>query len=193
MTEVKPCDRAQTETRHPAHMFVLLQGDSPLLDGPVQCACPGWPVVRAEPLPGFEYPAQDGRPSEGLSEDAGGPETSWETQRSALAGDLEGWWMERATEEAMAVIPKAVEYGSNSLEKFGRFVAGLPQRTDLTTEEALELGSFAYAYGKMLRWEDSAQRSERPSDDTIHDIGVYTRMVQRIRDTGSWPGKGATK
>ena len=31
------------------------------------------------------------------------------------------------------------------------------------------------------------RRGEFVSDDTLFDIGVYVRMVQRMRETGNWP------
>lgn len=106
--------------------------------------------------------------------------------------ELEKWWHDQSAREAEAVVPKAHEYGSNSLLKMGLLVARLQSRDPATVsdEEALELGCFIYSYGKMLRWEDAVLRQERPSDDTLHDIGVYTKMAQRIRYAGTWPGEG---
>lgn len=97
------------------------------------------------------------------------------------------WWLDRAAEEAKSVVPKAVEYGSNSLMQMGRKLAQLKGR-EVSDEEALELGCWFNAVQKVERWTDSVMRGERPSDDTLYDIGVYLKMAQRIRDTGSWPG-----
>lgn len=82
---------------------------------------------------------------------------------------------------------KAVQYGANSMKELGYDLGGLQQR-DVSAEEAQELACYFYIRGKMGRWKDAIMRGERPSDDTILDIGVYARMVQRIRDAGGWPG-----
>lgn len=97
------------------------------------------------------------------------------------------WWMDRAEEEARSVVPKAVEYGSNSLMQLGRKMAQLQGR-EVADDEALELGCWANLVQKVERMTDSVMRGERCSDDTIYDVGIYIKMVQRIRDAGSWPG-----
>lgn len=100
---------------------------------------------------------------------------------------LTGWWMGKATDEVMAVVPKAVEYGATDLRDMGRVMAEMAGRV-ISDEEATELGIYFYALGKMSRWSDAIKRGERVSDDTLHDLGVYVRMVQRTRDAGGWPG-----
>lgn len=97
------------------------------------------------------------------------------------------WWLKRAKEEAESVVPKAVEYGSNSLMQLGRKMAQLQGR-EVGDDEALELGCWANLIQKVERMTDSVMRGERCSDDTVYDIGIYIKMVQRIRDVGSWPG-----
>lgn len=105
-----------------------------------------------------------------------------------LAESLFRWWMDRATAEVQQVVPKAVEYGNNSLIDLGYQLARYAHRT-VSAEEAQELGCWFYIVGKMGRWADALVDGTRVSDDTIHDISVYCRMVQRIRTTGSWPGE----
>ena len=104
-----------------------------------------------------------------------------------LAHTLTTWWLDRAQEEAGSVVPKAIAYGSNSLMQLGRKMAQLQGR-EITDDEALELGCWVNTVQKIERWTDSVMRGERCSDDTIYDAGVYLKMVQRIRDVGSWPG-----
>lgn len=111
-------------------------------------------------------------------------------QTERAAGQLTQWWLDRARDEAAQVAPKAAEYGSNSLAQMGRKMAQLQGR-QVGDEEALELGCWAYMIGKVERWTDAVMRGERPSDDTLHDIAVYTKMAQRIRATGDWPGVDA--
>ncbi|QNJ57671.1 hypothetical protein SEA_KEANU_66 [Streptomyces phage Keanu] len=104
-----------------------------------------------------------------------------------LEAALTSWWMDKASEETSAVVPKAVEYGATDLRDIGRDLADCMGR-EVTDEEATELGIFFYLRGKLSRWVDAVKRGDRPSDDTIYDIGVYCRMAQRNRDAGGWPG-----
>lgn len=62
-------------------------------------------------------------------------------------------------------------------------------RGTVTKDEEIyaELGIWFYLVGKMARWRSAVRRGERVSDDTLHDIGVYARMAQRVRETGRWP------
>ena len=65
---------------------------------------------------------------------------------------------------------------------------GRTMRREVNAEEAAELGVFFYLIGKVARWQSAIERGERPSDDTLFDVGVYVRMAQRIRSHGGWPG-----
>lgn len=100
---------------------------------------------------------------------------------------LTEWWLKRAEAEARAVVPKAIEYGSNSLMQLGYMMARLQGRT-VDDSEALELGCWVNAVQKIERWTDAVLRGERTSDDSIYDLGIYVKMAQRIRDVGHWPG-----
>jgi hypothetical protein len=110
-----------------------------------------------------------------------------ETPASPAVSELTGWWLRQAEAEARAVVPKAVEYGANSMIEVGRSMARLAKR-EVSDEEAIELAVMFYISGKLGRWIDAAAEGRRPSDDTIYDIAVYTRMAQRNRAVGSWPG-----
>ena len=112
-------------------------------------------------------------------------------KRSDLAQELETWWAEKAQDEAMQVIPKAVEYGANSMIGLGQAMARIAGRR-VDDAEAIELACMFYIEGKIGRWIDAVAAGQKVSDDTIHDIGVYARMVQRVRDVGSWPGTAAS-
>jgi hypothetical protein len=126
-----------------------------------------------------------------------GPRTEWFTcpgvshtrhlLRSELEKALGDWWLDKAKDEVERVVPKAIEYGSTDLRDIGRDLAECMGR-EVTDEEATELGIFFYLRGKMSRWIDAVKRGDRPSDDTIYDVGVYCRMAQRNRDAGGWPG-----
>lgn len=99
---------------------------------------------------------------------------------------LHDWWMDRASAEAEAVVPKAVEYGPNSMIEVGRAMGRMSNR-DLTDQEAIEVACMFYICGKLGRWVDAVAHGKTPSDDTIHDIGIYIKMAQRNREVGGWP------
>lgn len=108
--------------------------------------------------------------------------------------ELTKWWLELARQEATKVVPKAIEYGATDLAEIGRqlVTAGVrvptfPSRIEKDAFYA-ELGVYFYVLGKLARWTDAVATGRQVSDDTLHDIGVYVRMVQRIRAAGGWPG-----
>lgn len=105
----------------------------------------------------------------------------------AMYKQLDDWWSDQSKQEMLACIPKAIEYGSTDLAVIGRAQGRLMGRSDLSHEEATELGIFFYLMGKIARWEDAIVHGRRVSDDTMHDIAVYTKMMQRTRTVGGWP------
>ena len=113
----------------------------------------------------------------------GDPGTSVE----ALA-DLRDWWLSTAQVDMAMVAPKAVEYGSVELEEMGAALARMMGRSDLSRARRVELACWFYAMGKMQRWTAAVTRGEFVSDDTLTDLGVYTLMVRRAREAGTWPG-----
>lgn len=110
-----------------------------------------------------------------------------EPGQDRLRTALTDWWETRSKAEMDACIPKAVEYGSTDLAVIGRAQGRLMGRHNLNNEEATELGIFFYLIGKIARWEDALTHGRRVSDDTLHDIAVYTKMEQRNRAVGGWP------
>ena len=105
----------------------------------------------------------------------------------AQAASLIDWWMAQAANEIHDLAQKATIYGSNSLAEMGKVLLKAQGRTDVDEDELLEAGCFLYAYGKMQRWADAVLRGERPNEDTIHDLKVYSMMAEKIRATGTWP------
>lgn len=101
---------------------------------------------------------------------------------------LHDWWIEQAKQEVEAVAPKAVEYGASDLAEIGRTMGqAMGRNGDVSDEEATELGIYFYMLGKMARWTAAVKEGRRVSDDTILDIGIYNKMVQRNRAVGGWP------
>jgi hypothetical protein len=96
------------------------------------------------------------------------------------------WWVKLVESEAPMIGAKAKEYGSNSLAAMGRLYAR-GQGREIDAAEALELGCFVYAYGKMQRVADSMIHGKMPSVDTLKDLMIYMAMAQYIRANGRWP------
>lgn len=101
--------------------------------------------------------------------------------------EFTGWWKDVAQKEIDAVVLKTLEYKGGDLDVIGFELARMAGR-EISREEAFELGVYFYLRGKVGRWFTAVENGQRVSDDTIFDIAVYTRMVQRIRVKGSWPG-----
>lgn len=104
--------------------------------------------------------------------------------------ELHEWWVALAREEADKVVPKAIEYGADDLIEIGRQMAevmGLGG-TKFDQQQLAELGIYFYVVGKVARWTSAIRTCRAVSDDTLHDIGVYIRMAQRVRSHGGWPG-----
>lgn len=110
------------------------------------------------------------------------------TRDAARAEELAGWWRSAADDEIRMVVAKAIEYGANDLVEMGRTLAYMANREGLTDAQLAELGCVQYLVGKMARVTAAWAEGRTPSDDTYLDIGVYVRMIQRIRQTGGWPG-----
>jgi hypothetical protein len=104
-----------------------------------------------------------------------------------LYDDLHRWWMDVSQDEADGAVGKAIEYGANSMTELGHEIAKLADRK-ITDAEAIELACYFYIKGKLGRWSDSIIAGVAVSDDTVKDIGVYIKMVQRVRTNGGWPG-----
>lgn len=96
------------------------------------------------------------------------------------------WWMDLVDKEAPTIQAKANEYGSNSLAQMGHLFARAQGR-GVTEAEALEIGSFIYAYGKLQRVGDAILQGKLPSTDTWKDLAIYSSMSLYIRETGQWP------
>ena len=104
------------------------------------------------------------------------------------AEELAHWWRLQAEAEIDMVVAKAVEYGARDLVEMGRQLAYMAGRTGLTDAQYAELGCIQYLVGKLARVSAAWAEGRMPSDDSYLDVGIYVRMIQRIRETGGWPG-----
>ena len=101
--------------------------------------------------------------------------------------ELVEWWLEQAGKDAELMASRASEYGAVDLFDLGHDLARLAH-VEVTDSQAIELGIYFYVRGKMARWSAAILEGRQVSDDTLSDIGIYVRMVQRVRATGAWPG-----
>ena len=110
---------------------------------------------------------------------------------------LRRWWMDTAAAEVDPMIAKMIEYGGGGraldLEEIGRGLvhSGVKINTIYSEQELTgryqELGIYFYLLGKFARWTAAVAEGRPVSDDTLHDIGIYVRMAQRVRAVGGWP------
>lgn len=103
-----------------------------------------------------------------------------------LRPNFHRWWAAMVDKEAPTIQAKAEEYGSNSLAQMGHMFARAQGR-GVTEAEALEIGSFIYAYGKLQRVGDALLHGKLPSTDTWKDLSIYASMSLYIRENGQWP------
>lgn len=164
------------------HSIRVRREDEPMSNNPAEYAEQRF---RGDSHPMYE--GNEGRRESRIVEDE--MHTFFETSTAipTPADILTEWWLELAREEARRVVPKAVEYGSTDLRDIGVNIARLCGRT-VTDAEAEELGIYFYLEGKFARWRSAIMEGRPVSDDTLHDIGVYVRMAQRVRHSGNWPG-----
>lgn len=102
---------------------------------------------------------------------------------------LKKFWQDMTDEEIEKVIPKAVEYGSADLEVMGEGMKVLLRsvfKRPIEDAEALEMACAFYALGKVARMFGAYADGRMPNEDAAYDLGVYCRMIQKIRKTGSW-------
>lgn len=100
---------------------------------------------------------------------------------------LETWWEDTADAEIHSMIPKVIEYGAHDLAVIGDVM--MLMRPELRGKVyPAELGIAFYALGKMARIMGAYADGIAPSDDSWHDLGIYARMAQRVRDADGWPG-----
>lgn len=119
----------------------------------------------------------------GVDEEADAAE---ERRKEIVAEELRQWWLQQAEMEVQRTVPKAIEYGAADLEVMGTAMQHLIPKDRRSRQMGLEMALAFYCLGKCARLFGAFERGEYPSEDTWFDIGVYTRMAERVRQTGSW-------
>ena len=102
------------------------------------------------------------------------------------AEDLQAWWQTTSDEDMREMLPKVSEYTSSDLEVMGTVM----QQWGIAAPElgaGMEAACLWYLLGKVARAVAAYREGRRPSEDTLHDITVYSMMARRIRETGDWP------
>lgn len=99
---------------------------------------------------------------------------------------LADWWTNESRHELESVLPKAIEYGSADLKVIGFALSQMiGEPKDVTHDE---LGIAFYVLGKVARLVGGYADGRKPSDDTWHDIAIYTKMAQYAREHDGWGG-----
>lgn len=94
------------------------------------------------------------------------------------------WWAAVAEADLQSFYPKWKEYGSHDLAVFGQFLADMKGWEGLSHDQLTELGCFGYLLGKVARAAEAYTDKRFPSDDTLHDLSVYSLMARRTREGG---------
>ena len=126
-----------------------------------------------------------------------------ESQESTAGGSgdspLVHWWVAMARDEISGMVSKMEEYGglnrATDLTEIGQamVMTGVPELGNNGGPELdqgswlQELGIYFYLRGKFARWGAAIKEGRLVSEDTLTDIAIYTRMVQRVRSHGGWP------
>lgn len=124
-------------------------------------------------------------------------EMKWEDVAAALGKELPpsnqitvqmlaNWWLDETKNELESVLPKAIEYGSADLKVIGFALSQMIGEPKGVTHD--ELGIAFYVLGKVARLVGGYADGRLPSDDTWHDIAIYTKMAQYAREHGGWGG-----
>lgn len=117
--------------------------------------------------------------------------TIYEQTLLQQTGDLERWWQHKSKMEISDMLAKAGEYGGKGraldLIGIGQDLSHAAGRGTVGDAEATELGIWFYIRGKVARAMAAIADGRMPSEDTLHDLIVYGRMIQRTREFGGWP------
>ena len=155
---------------------------------PIQGAddhCILWTGLRIEGAPGVIYDRLlKSRGNGGWFGVQGDDSEPDEGTRPRPSSDIAAWWAETDQADFDAFGPKLQEYGANDLREIGRALATLMGWEDPPDRVLSELGCWFYLKVKMERAFEALKRHELPSDDTAHDITVYSKMIRRIRYRG---------
>lgn len=100
---------------------------------------------------------------------------------------LRKWWIAQATTEIDDMMDKLAEYGTGDLHEIGRQMmkvrgVDIDEMIDMhglqtVNAQMYELGIMFYALGKIQRVITAAEQGKTASNDTWHDLNIYSKMV----------------
>lgn len=97
---------------------------------------------------------------------------------------LAKWWERTGYNDFLMFGPKLAEYGARDLVAHGRAIAEMGHFDKRTEAEYGEIGCMFYLHGKLARAMEAYARGDDPSEDTLHDITVYSQMARAFRERG---------
>lgn len=107
---------------------------------------------------------------------------------------LSDWWRRLTNDDIAATLPKVQEYTAADLQIMGDTMRQWMPGGDTQPERwGIEMAIAFYLLGKIARAVAAYREGRVPSDDTLKDIRIYAVMMQRVRDTGGWPGQETTE
>lgn len=107
---------------------------------------------------------------------------------------LADWWRRLTNDDIAATLPKVAEYTAADLQIMGDTMRQWMPGGDTQPERwGIEMAIAFYLLGKIARAVAAYREGRVPSDDTLKDIRIYAVMMQRVRDTGGWPGQETTE
>lgn len=102
--------------------------------------------------------------------------------------ELYTWWTQTTDADFQAMGPKVAEYTASDLVLMGQFLEHWHGGERLPDAGGQEAAVMFYVLGKVARAVAAYKDGRLPSEDTLHDITVYSLMARRIREVGGWPG-----
>lgn len=109
---------------------------------------------------------------------------SWRDGHHVIS--LVAWWAMASQADGSGAAAKMKEYGSRDLVVVGDALTDLANWEDAPDRVKAELGCAFYLHGKVARAMEAYAHHRLPSDDTLHDVTVYSMMMRRIRAVGGW-------
>jgi hypothetical protein len=122
----------------------------------------------------YEHASQDSEAVPGSTE---GHDDA--TPQDDPPAEIQSWWLAVAETDLAAFQPKLRQYGSHDL-----LVVGMGLNPNLDRQQAMEAGVAFYVLGKAARAVEAYRNGFSASDDTWHDLTVYSMMARRIQQTG---------
>lgn len=110
------------------------------------------------------------------------------SREELITAELSTWWETYSQQTLERTVPKAVRYGSKSMEMLGSALAMMVPRERRSRKLALQMACCMYAFGKLGRAWAALLRGEDPDHDDWFDLEIYARMGAHVAEKGEWVG-----